>query len=57
MVNFAYAYAPASVILAASRALSMLWSTLAGWKYFGEKNLLNKLIVCFFLIIGVTFLI
>lgn len=57
METFAYAYAPASVILSGKRAVGMLWSTLAGWKFFGEKNLLEKLIVCTFLVIGVVLLI
>lgn len=57
METFAYVYAPASVIATAKRATSMLWSSIAGWKYFGEKNLLRKLAVCAFLVLGVFLLI
>ena len=56
METFAYMYAPASIIATGKRATAMLWSTLAGWKYFGEKNLLHKLVVCCFLVIGVFLL-
>lgn len=42
-ISFAYLYAPASVITAAKRALSVLWSIGAGNLYFHEKHALVKL--------------
>lgn len=55
--SFAYLYAPASIILTSKRAFSLLWAELAGWRYFGEKNLLRKLLISIFLVVGVFLLI
>jgi drug/metabolite transporter (DMT)-like permease len=46
--SFAYLFAPASVITVIKRALSVLWSVLAGHFVFKEKSFIIKL-VCFFL--------
>ncbi|MBI4050460.1 MAG: hypothetical protein HY396_00590 [Candidatus Doudnabacteria bacterium] len=37
-INFAYVFAPASVITAAKRSTEVLWGVLAGWLYFREKS-------------------
>lgn len=41
--SFAYAFAPASVILAAARSSAVLWSVLSGNRYFREQHLLLKI--------------
>lgn len=43
MQSFAYAFAPASVILAAARSSAVLWSVLSGNFYFREERLLLKI--------------
>lgn len=41
--SFAYSYAPASVVVAAQRGLSLLWAVIFGNVYFHERHLIYKL--------------
>ena len=54
--SFAYVFAPASIILAAKRGSVVLWSTLSGNIYFGERKLFLKLFVAVLLISGIVLL-
>ncbi|KKR91642.1 MAG: hypothetical protein UU95_C0004G0010 [Parcubacteria group bacterium GW2011_GWC2_42_12] len=49
--SYAYAFAPASVILSAYRSSAVLWSVVSGKIYFHEKHLLIKA-VCLILLVG-----
>ena len=51
LIGYAYAFAPASVILSAFRSSSVFWSVVSGKAYFKEKHLLIK-ILCLALLIG-----
>lgn len=53
--SFAYVFAPASVIIAATRSSAMFWSITSGGMYFGEKKLTQKIVGACFLALG-TFL-
>ncbi|MFA4831405.1 MAG: hypothetical protein WC862_01570 [Patescibacteria group bacterium] len=55
--SFAYLFAPASIILAASRAAAILWSIVAGNKLFNEHHLVIKLTAFAFLAAGIVLLI
>lgn len=54
--SFAYAFAPASVILAAGRSSAVLWSVLSGNRYFRERHLLLKVGLFFVTIAGLILL-
>lgn len=54
--SFAYAFAPASVILAAGRSSAVLWSVLSGNRYFREQHLLLKVGLLFVTIAGLILL-
>ncbi|MBI4779368.1 hypothetical protein HY797_02865 [Candidatus Falkowbacteria bacterium] len=49
--SYAYAFAPASVILSAYRSSAVFWSVVSGKVYFKEERLLIKLL-CLVLLIG-----
>lgn len=54
--SFAYAFAPASIILAATRSSSVFWSVISGNRLFHETGALVKLISLGILIIGILLL-
>jgi drug/metabolite transporter (DMT)-like permease len=54
--SFAYAFAPASIILAATRSSSVFWSVISGNRLFHEKDALVKLISLAILIVGILLL-
>ncbi|MBI4135797.1 hypothetical protein HY477_03625 [Candidatus Uhrbacteria bacterium] len=54
--SFAYAFAPASIILAAKRSSGILWAILSGNRYFHEKHFLMKAIGFIFLATGIVLL-
>lgn len=55
--SFAYAFAPASVILATKRSSSILWSIISGNLYFGERHLTIKLMAFIVLVAGLILLV
>ena len=54
--SFAYAFAPASIILAAMRSSAILLSILTGRFYFKEKRFLMKSALCALIILGLVLL-
>lgn len=54
--SFAYAFAPASVILAAGRSSAVLWSVLSGNLYFREQHLPLKVGLLFVTVAGLILL-
>ncbi len=52
LVSLAYQYAPASLILALSRATSVLWSLAAGVFYFHEDRVVRKTFVFALIVLG-----
>ncbi len=54
--SFSYQFAPASVIIAATRASSILWSIIFGRAYFHEKKLGIKSIALLACVIGIILL-
>lgn len=56
LASFAYATAPASIILTALRASSLFWSVVSGWKVFHEKHVAHKIAIGFALVAGLSFL-
>jgi drug/metabolite transporter (DMT)-like permease len=54
--SYAYAFAPASVILSAYRSSAVFWSVVSGKVYFKEKHLLIKLLCLALLISGIILL-
>ncbi len=54
--SFAYLFAPASIIIAATRASSIIWSVISGHIYFHEKGLIVKILGMIFLILGLYLL-
>jgi hypothetical protein len=57
ILSLSYVYAPASVITSGKRAFSLLWSIIAGKKYFHEKHILVKIISFTLVIIGLSLLV
>jgi hypothetical protein len=55
--SFAYAFAPASVILSAKRSFGVLWSILTGNRLFKEKRFGLKLLMCLMVTAGIVLLI
>jgi hypothetical protein len=51
--NYAYVFAPASVIVAARRSTAVLWSIISGKMYFKEQKILFKLGIVVLLSIGI----
>lgn len=56
IVSFAYLFAPASIIVAASRSFDVLWGMISGRTYFHEKHFLVKLISFILIVGGLAFL-
>src|SRR3989344_9678468 len=54
--SFAYGFAPASIITAASRSFEIFWAIISGKKYFHEKSTATKFISMFFIVIGLFLL-
>lgn len=54
--SFAYIFAPASVIIAAKRAATVLWSIAGGTLYFKEQGLARKIIGFLALTVGLVLL-
>ncbi len=52
LLSYAYILAPASLILALSRASAVVWSLLSGVFYFHEKKVIRKVFFCSILAIG-----
>jgi hypothetical protein len=52
--SFAYVFAPASVILAATRSSAVLWGILFGNRVFHEKALVLKIATCVVITIGIV---
>jgi hypothetical protein len=57
LVSLAYQYAPASLILAFSRAVSVLWSLVSGVFYFHEDSVLRKTFAFALIVVGLFVLI
>lgn len=55
--SFAYMFAPASIILAAKRSATALWTIILGNIYFHEHKLAIKVVAFGFLTLGVVFLV
>ncbi len=56
LANFAYLYASASVMTAATRAFSVLWAILSGNVYFKEKHAAAKFATFCFIAVGLVLL-
>lgn len=56
IASYAFLFAPASVITAATRSAGVLWSTLSGIVIFKEGNRRNKLFVAFLLMVVLVLL-
>ncbi|MBI5005278.1 MAG: hypothetical protein HZC03_01600, partial [Candidatus Lloydbacteria bacterium] len=54
--SFAYGFAPASIIAAASRSFEIFWAIISGKKYFHEKSTATKFISMFFVAVGLFLL-
>lgn len=52
LISYAYSLAPASLVLAISRASAVVWSLLSGTFYFHEKKVLRKVFICAVLVFG-----
>ncbi len=57
IISYAYKFAPASLILALSRASAVVWSLLSGVFYFHEKKVLRKVFVCALLAVGLVIMV
>jgi multidrug transporter EmrE-like cation transporter len=57
LVSLAYQYAPASLILAFSRGVSVLWSLISGVFYFHEERVLKKTFAFALIILGLLVLV
>jgi len=57
MINFAYMFAPASVITSAKRSSSVFWAILSGNKIFHEKHIVLKLTMFVLLVTGIVLLV
>ncbi|MFH1583197.1 MAG: hypothetical protein ABIB72_02675 [Candidatus Falkowbacteria bacterium] len=55
--SYAYAFAPASVILSAYRSSAVFWSVVSGKAYFEERHFLVKLLCLAILISGIILLV
>lgn len=52
LISYAYALAPASLVLALSRASAVIWSLISGVLYFHEHKVVRKAFVCAVLAVG-----
>lgn len=57
LVSFAYLFAPASVITAAKRAISVFWAIISGNLYFQEKQIIFKIIMFVLIALGIILLV
>lgn len=57
VLSFAYLFAPASIIVAAKRSFTIVWSLLSGSIYFHEKHIVLKVLAMAFLILGLILLV
>ena len=57
LVSFAYLFAPASMVTAAKRAISVLWAIVSGNLYFEEKQLGLKIILFVCVSMGIILLV
>lgn len=57
LMSFAFMFAPASVILAAKRALAIFWSIISGQKLFQEHHVIIKLLAFALLVVGIVLLV
>lgn len=57
LASFAYVFAPASVITAATRSFAVFWALLAGNIYFHEKHLILKIASLMLVVLGIILLI
>jgi len=55
IAGFAFMFAPASVIMATSRATSVLWSIVSGNMYFHERHVVSKIIFFLLILCGLIF--
>lgn len=54
--SFAYGFAPASIITAASRSFEIFWAIISGKRYFHEKSAATKFISMFVIVAGLFLL-
>jgi len=54
--SFAYVFAPASIIVAATRSAAILWSMITGRVYFQETHIVKKVLAAICLIMGLFLL-
>lgn len=52
LLTYAYLFAPASLVLALSRASAVIWSVISGILYFHEKKVIHKVFFCAVLAVG-----
>jgi len=57
LISFAFLFAPASIITAAKRSITVLFAILSGKVYFHEKHLFLKIVAFILITIGLTFLV
>lgn len=57
LISLAYGLAPASLVLAFSRASAVIWSLISGVFYFHEQRVLKKVFVTAVLTLGLLFLV
>jgi hypothetical protein len=56
IISFAYAFAPASIIITATRSFDVLWAMVFGKKYFHEKHFGVKAAAFVFIVAGLVLL-
>lgn len=56
LISYAYAFAPASIILSAYRSSSVFWSMISGKAYFKEVHFLIKAVCLILLVVGIILL-
>lgn len=57
LASYGYAFAPASVILAAKRSAAVFWSTISGRLYFHERHLAAKAVSLVLIVAGLVLLV
>jgi len=57
LVSFAYLFAAASTIIAAKRAIAVLWAIVSGNRYFAEKGIGLKIILFVLVSVGIMLLV
>lgn len=56
LISFAFVFAPASTVMAAKRAVAVLWAILSGNLYFREKGLIEKILLFAIVTVGIILL-